>query len=135
MHCLHNCLPSFQATRNFLSRLARESCAPDSDLLQQIRIRAHPRGAFNSVGACTPTELKLYTVMNNKNYLCNSIKFVVKYCYNLHLRNRLKLISHDTLKFGISHFSGTMAGIKQGIHSSQFSSDTSDIFQIRLFIR
>ncbi len=24
-----------------------------------VRIRAHPRGAFNSVGACTPTELKL----------------------------------------------------------------------------
>ena len=23
-----------------------------------VRIRAHPRGEFNSVGACTPTELK-----------------------------------------------------------------------------
>jgi len=44
-----------------LSRLARESCAPDSGLLLQTNSHpnpAHPHGAFNSVGACTPTELK-----------------------------------------------------------------------------
>ncbi len=41
----------YLASRERMSRLARESCAPDSGLLQQTNscpnpFRAHPRGAF-----------------------------------------------------------------------------------------
>ena len=40
--------------------------------LSAVRIRAHPRGAFNSVGACTPTELKRNREERRYYYECHS---------------------------------------------------------------
>ena len=47
-----------QECQDSLASLARRIRVCFSRLIP-VRIRAHPRGAFNSVGACTPTEYSL----------------------------------------------------------------------------
>ncbi len=73
-----NKVPKMCQLRRFLSK-SQDSLASLARRIRvcfsrqfPVRIRAHPRGAFNSVGACTPTELKFVT--NNSIQKINSIK-------------------------------------------------------------
>ena len=50
------CFPVIPTCQDSLASLARRIRVCFSRQIP-VRIRAHPRGAFNSVGACTPTEL------------------------------------------------------------------------------
>ena len=64
------CRPSKNPVLTVLSKVCQDSLASLARRIRvcfsrqiPVRIRAHPRGAFNSVGACTPTE---YSLCNNE---------------------------------------------------------------------